>query len=946
MATGDETGRFGVLLRRHRTAAALSQEELAERAGVSRRAVADLERGAHHSPHPATVRQLADALKLNEADRAALIAAGHRGERTPPRSDVSSQGVRALQLEPDDEDRNRAAVQPVPREGAARSDPALSVTQRNLPVMLGNFIGREQEQTEMLRLLVEQRIRLVTLTGPGGVGKTRLGAQVARNLIDHFQDGVVFVSLAPVSDPGLVPVAIAHALDVREVREISLVQTLQVHLRRRAVLMLLDNFEHVVAAATVVADLLTSCARLQVVVTSRAPLHIRGEHEVAVPPLGLPESNTSSAPTEVLGTESARLFFERARAIRADFAITRDNAAAVAEICRRLDGLPLAIELAAARVKVLPPVALLDHLQRRLPILTGGARDLPSRQQTLRATIAWSYQLLEHTQQQLFRRLTVFVGGCTLSSVAAVCLEDGVEPDELLNLIAALVDQSLLNQVESADNGPRYRLLETIREYGLEQLAASGEVEKLARQHATYFLALAEDAEAGLTGASWRTWRWKLHADRENLRAALDWAVAWGEADVALRLVGSLWRWFRPDAIAEGRRWIEQALALPGGAVQPRAKALFAFGVVAMQQGDYRVAAGAWKESIDIWRALGDLPRLADTLMFLASIYRPNARAVPALLDESIALARQVGAPRRLALALGFLGWQVLQLVGPDAARPLLEEALPLARMPGDPWELIWVLYVSGLLSVRQVDQETARDRFGEALELAREARDNMMAALALAASGRAALKKRDIDEATTQFCEGLRLAADAGFAIGLAYNLEGIAIVCSECNQPDRAARLLGAAEATYALLDVPGLVPYRSLVDGAVVALRGRLGRDVFAATHAEGRSLKAEDAIAQALSVEFEERGVGSRRSASADGLTAREIEVLCLLAAGHSNPEIAAALVISVKTVERHLANVYVKIGARSRVDAANYAVTRGLYMNTRIRRGGAARDQNA
>ena len=528
----------------------------------------------------------------------------------------------------------------------------------------------------------------------------------------------------------------------------------------------------------------------------------------------------------------------------------------MAEICGRLDGLPLAIELAAARVKILPPAALLAHLQRRLPILTGGARDLPSRQQTLRETIAWSYQLLGRSQQQIFRRLTVFVGGCTLSSVAAVGLDDGDAPDEVLDMIAALVDQSLLNQVESANTEPRYRLLETIREFGLEQLAASGGWRRW-QETRQVFPCAGGGCRAGLAGANWRTWRRQLHTERENLRAALDWAVAWGETDLALRLVASLWRWFRPAAIADGRRWIEQALALPGGAVQVRAKALYAFGVVAMQQGDYRVAAGVWKESISIWRALGDLPRLADTLMYLASIYRPDARAVPVLLNESIALARQIGDCPRLALALGFLGWQVLQSVGPDAARQPLAEALPLARKPGDPWELIWVLYVSGLLSVREGDEETAHSQFAEVLELARETRDHMMAALALAASGRAALHTHDIDGATTQFCEGLRLGADAGFAIGLAYNLEGIAMVCSDRGQFDRATRLLGAAEAAYALVEVPGLVPYSSLVDGAVLALRGRLGLYAFAAAHAEGRSLKAEDAIAEALSVEVDGR-----------------------------------------------------------------------------------------
>jgi non-specific serine/threonine protein kinase len=322
--------------------------------------------------------------------------------------------------------------------------------------------------------------------------------------------------------------------------------------------------------------------------------------------------------------------------------------------------------------------------------------------------------------------------------------------------------------------------------------------------------------------------------------------------------------------------------------------------------------------------------------MYLASIYRPDARAISVLLDESIALARQVGDARRLALALGFLGWQLLQSAGPDAARPPLAEALPLAREPGDPWELIWVLYVSGLLSVRQGDEKMARRQFVEVLALARETRDHMMAALALAASGRAALHRHDTIGATTQFCEGLQLGAEAGFAIGLAYNLEGMAMVCSERNQLERAARLFGAAEAAYALVEVPGLVPYSSLVDRAVIAARAGLGKDGFAAAQADGRSLRREDAIVEALSVEPgaddirpSQQVATARMVQPADRLTPREIEVLKLLAAGLSNPEIAAALVISVKTVERHLANVYAKIGARTRVDAATYAVTRGL-----------------
>jgi predicted ATPase/DNA-binding CsgD family transcriptional regulator len=800
---------------------------------------------------------------------------------------------------------------------------------------VSSFVGREQALVELHQLLGSAR--LVTLTGPGGVGKTRLALQVASRLGDDFADGVFFVSLAPIVDAALVTPAIAQVLGVREVSAIPLLQTLQAYLHGRALLLLLDNFEHVLGAAPVVADLLLASPRLRVLVTSRAPLHIRGEREVVVPPLGLPELQPGAEPAVLCGAEAVRLFQDRAQATKADFAVTTQNGAAVAEICRRLDGLPLAIELAAARIKVLSPAALLAQLQRRLPILTGGARDLPGRHQTLRETIAWSYQLLGPSEQQLFRRLSVFVGGCTLPAVAAACLGDGEAQLEALDAVAALVDKSLLEPVASVTTEPRFRLLETIREYGLEQLAASGEAEVVARRHAAYFLTLAEDAEAGLASADWHAWRRRLDEERQNLRAALGWAVAWGETDIALGLVGPLWRWFRPDAIAEGRRWVDQALALAAAGRPPRAGALHALGVLAMQQGDYRVAAAAWKESIGIWRAVADRRRLANALTYLGSIYRPSARAVPALLGEAIALARQVGDARGLALALGFLAWQVLQSDGPAAARPLLVEALPLARAPGDPWELIWVLYVSGLLAVQERENATARERFAEALELARDAHDSMMAALALAASGRAALEEHDTDRANTLFCEGLALSGDAGFAIGLAYHLEGIALVCCERTQLEWAARLLGAAEAAYGLVDVPGLVPYRSLVDQAVISLRKRLGPQTFATLHADGRGLSTVDAIAEALTTSAQIDAAAHDKARVArpstlpgpDRLTAREIEVLRLLAAGHSNPEIATTLVLSVKTVERHLANLYAKIGARSRVDAATYAVTHDL-----------------
>lgn len=350
-------------------------------------------------------------------------------------------------------------------------------------------------------------------------------------------------------------------------------------------------------------------------------MHLRGEHELDVPPLRLPELNAATEPEDLRETEAVRLFAERARDVKADFAITRDNMDVVIKICRRLDGLPLALELAAARIKVLTPAALLANLDRRLPMLTGGARDLPGRQQTLRATIAWSYQLLDPSLQRLFRRVTVFVGGCTLSAAAAVCLRDCETQEIVLDQLTALVNQSLLQPAESVNGEPRFRLLETIREFGLEQLTGEGEAEGLLRRHAEYFRTLAADAEAGLAGAQWEGWRRQLDAERENLRAALSWAAAWSEVDTALELVGPLWRWFRPDAIAEGRRWVQQALALQGSAARARAMTLHALGVLAMQQGDYRAAASAWKESVNIWRAVGDQPHLVDALSYLGSIY-------------------------------------------------------------------------------------------------------------------------------------------------------------------------------------------------------------------------------------------------------------------------------------------------------------------------------------
>ena len=575
MDTDEHLG-FGDLLRQLRNAAGLTQEDLAERAGLSSDTISLLERGEHRRPHRYTMQSLAEALGLSQRNRVRF---------------------------------ETAARMPTVRAGAPGARPA------NLSLQLTPFIGREREVEEVKQRLLHPDVRLLTLTGPGGVGKTRLGLEVARQVMDQFEEGVCFVALAPISDPVLVPSAIAQAPRIKQGAGQSVAEALEQYLRERQQLLLLDNFERLLEAGPPLARLLSDCPRLKVLVTSRGVLRLQGEHKYEVPTLTLPPAGYRPS-LEVDRYEGIHLFAERARAARSEFRITTKNAPAVIELCRRLDGLPLAIELAAARVSLLPPEAMLARLGNKLALLTGGARDLPDRQRTLRATLDWSYGLLNE-ERLLFARLAVFVGGWTLEGSEAVC-DVGDEVD-VLQQISALVDKILVQQRGSIQHEPRFTMLETVREYALERLEESGELERLRRRHASYFLELAEEEERASRGPLQRAWLDRLETEHDNLRASLEWSLtSQGDTELGLQLTGALSHfWYVREHHSESRMWLQSALERGSATSAARAKVLVGAGRLAWFQGEFARVNTLVEESLTLYQSLGDDEGAAFALLVL-----------------------------------------------------------------------------------------------------------------------------------------------------------------------------------------------------------------------------------------------------------------------------------------------------------------------------------------
>jgi predicted ATPase len=690
----------------------------------------------------------------------------------------------------------------------------------------------------------------LTLTGPGGTGKTRVGLQAAAELADEFEDGVFFVALATIADPALVAPTIARTLGLTKSANQSPEDLLKGYLRNRQTLLVLDNFEQVLESAPLLDELLSSAPGLTILATSRTPLRLYGEHEFPVPPLSLPDPG-SLPPVEHLTQYGAvRLLVERAKAVKPDFSLTEENASAVAEICARLDGLPLAIELAAARIKLLPPQALLSRLGNRLKLLTGGARNLPERQRTLRGAIEWSYELLDEGERTLFARLAVFSGGSTLEAMEAVCDAQGDLPLGVFEGVSSLLDKSLLRQEEGAWGEPRFVMLETIREYASERLEASGEAEELRRLHAEYFLALSEEAEPGLKGPEQEMWFERLEPEHDNMRAALSWAIERREGELGLRLAGALWRfWWAQGYFDEGRRRLEEALTKGDGDIATRIKALDGVAWLANEQGDLDRAEAATDEGLrlDVEAGIGGsaAASLRGTLADVVQ-QRGDPERAKELFEESVRLYRKAGDRWGVALTLGGLGNLFNDRGDYERAKEFYEEGLALSRALGQA-ELHSAYLISlGHLSLLEGDYERATALNEEAATLLQKRGRKVGLEFAFDNLGWAALFRGDHEQAEILHKESLELCRELGDRYIGSESLEGLACSAASRREGERAARLFGAA---WALREAVGyrVVPReRSLREPYLAAARDSTEETEWE----EGRKMTFEEAVSYAL------------------------------------------------------------------------------------------------
>jgi predicted ATPase/class 3 adenylate cyclase len=678
----------------------------------------------------------------------------------------------------------------------------------NLPRQLTSFVGRVREVARVKELLANTR--LLTLTGPGGTGKTRLAIQTAAALLDEFADGCFFVPLSPISDPSLLLSTIAQVLGVQEAGDRPIGETLNEYLEPKELLLVLDNFEQIVEAGASVGDLLSRAPGVKVIVTSRAVLHVHGEHEFPVPPLALPEPGEHPSAEALEQYEAVALFIQRARAVRPDFEVTNDNAPAVAEVCARLDGLPLAIELAAARVKLIEPDDILARLSDRLALLRGGAKDLPTRQQTLRDAIAWSFDLLDDDERALFRRFSVFVGGWTLDAAEAVIGDDA----DVFDGVASLVDKSLVRRQPEPGVEPRFSMLMTIGEFAWERLLASPEADDVRRRHAEFFLALAEEAETNLTGPDHTRWLDRVERDHDNIRAALRWSIEKGHAEVGLRIGGALWRfWHLRGHFTEGRAWITELLARPSGLARTaaRAKGLNGIAGLVYWQADYELAATYWNESLSIWQEMGDRGQIGEvlySLAYLAGVAGDNHRAME-LFQESIELFREAGNRRGEGSARMSLGMIQGQEGEFEAALGTTQEAFAIVSEIGD---------VFGMANVQ-----------------------GMM--------GRLAVDQGRFEEGRPHLLETLRLFQSLGDMSGIAFTLDDLATLEIGLGRLERAIVLSGAAENIRKNLG--GAAPTALVtVPKARERATGVLADDVIEAAWSRGQSMSLDEALAFAF------------------------------------------------------------------------------------------------
>lgn len=766
-----------------------------------------------------------------------------------------------------------------------------------LPIPRTRLIGREDERALARAHLLDEAVPLLTLTGAGGVGKTRLALAVAADVAAAFADGLVWVDLAPVTVPTLVPATLSTALAFVPTPGRPVAAELARHLRPRQVLLLLDNCEHLApAVADLVATLLATCPAVQVLTTSRAALKIRGEHHLPVDPLPVPSEDAASL-TEVLEHAAVQLFAERAQAVRPTFRLDDTNAATVAALCRHLDGLPLAIELAAARMTLLSLAALLAQMSDRLRLLRSGARDAPPRQRTMRDTIAWSYGLLTLTEQTLFRRLAVFVGGFALDAASQITQSPTGAEIDILDGLTALVDHNLVRLVDDARHEPRFTMLETVRAFTLEQLATSGEDDVIRGQHAAWYLALAEEAEEALRGGPEHVrWLTRFEAELPNLREALGWLASTGDFEAMMRLAGALGGfWFWGSHRREGAAWLERALAAASVTPTPgRGKALLVLAWQGMEQGG--VHAGDYAaESVAVWTALGDAWRAADARLAMGQILEYRAdyeRAIP-LLEEAVREWDALGDSVRAAWAISFLGQAALDHEDVLRAEALYQEALRRLREGGVEEALSTELHQLGEVAAMRGDVKSAAAYYAKSFD-GTGTKENLVGKLVAVG----------------------RLAAVGGHA--------------------ETAAQVLGAAEAVAETIGYVRRRPEQERLDRDAALARAVLGDAGYEAAFATGKALSTERAVEDALAVLtlLQTQTVAAPRTRAPSTsenpvLTPREWEVLALLCAHLQDREIAEHLFLSPRTVESHVSRILAKLGVRSRREAVAVAARRAL-----------------
>jgi predicted ATPase len=795
---------------------------------MSARSVSDIERGLQRHPYPGTIKRLEDALGLDPGRREAFQVAWQTYEGD---SSATAADGRLLRLAP------HLAARPT-----------------NLPDDPTPFIGRSDELEAVSTLLRDPAVRLLTLTGTGGAGKTRLALRAAGALLPEYGDGVFLVALAPLSDPGHVTAAIAAVLDVSEETGAPLLARLADRLSAKHILIVLDNFEHVLPAATVVASLLDVCRGLHILATSRVPLRLSREREYAVPPLRAPEIEAGLDLPALASYDAVAFFAERARAVRADFVLTARNAAAVAEICATLEGLPLAIELAAARVKLLSPDALLDRLSNRLRLLGGGPVDRPARLRSMRAAIDWSYELLSPPEQTLCTRLSVFAGGCSLDAMQAVCA-DNIATD-LLESVAGLVDKSLLRQATPAgpgDREPRFSMLHVIREYGAERLERMGQSGLVADRHAGYFLELALQADAGLQGPDQGLWIAHLAREIDNLRGALARLLATGRVADELRMASVLSRfWVYRGLWQEGERWLRAGLEGEGEVPERvRAWALTWLGELAWQRGDYERQLRLEEAAVAIFRRLSEPAGIARAQSFLALglVWQGEHERASVLALDSLELSRRHGCRSEEGQALNVLGTAAAP-TDRDAARRWMDAALAVHRDLGDHHRIALNLGNLGSYALAEGDILEAESRLREALAIAEELEIEQIKLYSLAGLGRLAHLRGEQIRAARFLRRALALAAELGAKGNVPDLLGSLAGVEAARGHPERAARLAGAERAIRESLGLPPTAGRHSALRAGLEPACEVLGEERFEELARAGAELQQTEALAFAL------------------------------------------------------------------------------------------------